>query len=269
MKCLLVSDLHYALKQFDWTIAVAQEFDVVVVAGDHLDISGHVEGRAQIVVILNYLRRLNSRVRLVVSSGNHDLDARNDTGEKVARWMSKVRALGVATDGDALDYDGTLFTICPWWDGPRSREQVAAQLVRDARRDKKRWIWVYHAPPDRSATSWYSGRWEGDADLSGWIAEFVPDFVLSGHIHESPFQKQGSWVDRIGSTWVFNAGRQIGPTPTHVILNTDLQEALWFSLAGAEVVRLSEPFTRPVDELQTLPDWLRPLADRGSDPSRG
>ena len=40
MKCLLVSDLHYSLKQFDWVTDVAPSFDVVVIAGDHLDISG-------------------------------------------------------------------------------------------------------------------------------------------------------------------------------------------------------------------------------------
>jgi Icc-related predicted phosphoesterase len=258
MKCLLVSDLHYALKQFDWTTDVAADFDVVVIAGDHIDISGHVDGRAQIVVILNYLRRLHGRVRLVVSSGNHDLDGRDAAGEKVARWIGKVRALGVPTDGDALDVDGTLFTVCPWWDGPVSRDQVAGVLARDAARDKKRWIWVYHAPPDGSPTSWYNGSYQGDPELTRWIAEFAPDFVLTGHIHESPFLKDGSWVDRIGETWVFNAGRQIGPTPTHVIFDTDRQQALWFSLAGAEVVRLDAPLVRPVEELRALPDWLRP-----------
>ncbi len=29
MKCLLVSDLHYTLKQFDWTLEVAGEFDAI------------------------------------------------------------------------------------------------------------------------------------------------------------------------------------------------------------------------------------------------
>ena len=33
MKLLLVSDLHYALKQFDWTTSVAPDFDVVIIAG--------------------------------------------------------------------------------------------------------------------------------------------------------------------------------------------------------------------------------------------
>ena len=44
MKCLLISDLHYALKQFDWASNVAQDFDVVVIAGDHLDISSSGRG---------------------------------------------------------------------------------------------------------------------------------------------------------------------------------------------------------------------------------
>lgn len=87
MKCLVVSDLHYALPQYDWTAEVAAKYDVVVIAGDHLDISGHVDGRTQIIVIQKYLRRLADNVRLIASSGNHDLDARDAGGEKVTRWI--------------------------------------------------------------------------------------------------------------------------------------------------------------------------------------
>src|ERR1700722_1331889 len=119
MKFLLVSDLHYALKQYDWTAAVAANFDVVVIAGDHLDIVSSVDGGVQIVVILKYLRRLMGRTQLLVSSGNHDLDVRDDSGERIARWMNRVRQMGIPTDGDALTLrDDALVTICPWWDGP-------------------------------------------------------------------------------------------------------------------------------------------------------
>ena len=38
MKVLVVSDLHYTLKQLDWVTMVAGEFDLVVMAGDFLDI---------------------------------------------------------------------------------------------------------------------------------------------------------------------------------------------------------------------------------------
>jgi Icc-related predicted phosphoesterase len=268
MKCLLVSDLHYALKQYDWVAEVAADFDVVVIAGDHLDISGHVAGPAQIVVILKHLQRLMARTRLLVCSGNHDLDSRDEAGEKVARWMSRVRDLGIPTDGESVAVGDALFTICPWWDGPRARRAVVEQIARDAVRPKKTWIWLYHAPPDRSPTSWTGQRWYGDADLVALIGAHAPDIVLAGHIHQAPFAKDGSWVDRIGNTWVFNSGQQPGPAPAHVMINTELGEALWFSLAGSQVLRLDAPLQRPLAKLGALPDWVTsPRRDPGRSPA--
>ena len=250
MRCLLVSDLHYTLKQFDWVDRIAGDFDLVVIAGDHLDISSLVALDAQVVVILKYLGRLRQKTTLLVSSGNHDLNARNEADEKVARWMSRVRQLGVAADGDCFEIGDTLFTICPWWDGPRSCEAVGMQLERDAGRKAKRWVWIYHAPPDASPVSWTGTRHFGDTELVRWIRQYRPDMVLTGHIHQSPFRQGGSWVDRIGPTWIFNPGRQIGPIPTHVIFDTTERRAMWFSLAGNEVVQLDQPLARPVAELQ-------------------
>jgi Icc-related predicted phosphoesterase len=58
--------------------------------------------------------------------------------------------------------------------------------------------------------------------------------VLCGHVHQSPFASEGAWIDRIGSTLAFNAGRQIGPIPTHISLDTVEGAAQWYSLAGDE-----------------------------------
>lgn len=256
MRCLLLSDLHYALKQFDWATKVAKEFDAVIVAGDHLDISSAVDARAQIVVILKYLRRLKEKTQVIVCSGNHDLDTRTE-GEKVARWIQRVRDLGIPTDGDSVALDGTLFTICPWWDGPRARQAVAEQLARDAERPKECWVWVYHAPPSESPTSWNGKRHFGDEELVRWIDAYQPEIVLTGHIHQSPFAKGGSWVDQRGRTWIFNAGRQIGPLPCHVVFDTQAKHALWFSLAGIESLSLGAPLRRPLAQATELPTWLR------------
>jgi hypothetical protein len=70
---------------------------------------------------------------------------------------------------------------------------------------------VHHAPPAGSKVSWTGRKSAGDEYLLDWIKRFTPDIVLSGHIHNSPFYPDGDWVDRIGPTWVFNPGRQIGP----------------------------------------------------------
>jgi len=250
MKCLLVSDLHYALEQFDWVHRAAEDFDIVVIAGDHLDISSSVSIEAQIVVILRYLRRVHLKAKLLVCSGNHDLNGANAAGEKTARWMSRVRALGIAVDGDAVvAEDGTLYTICPWWDGPKTRDIVAEQLAADAARTKSRWVWIYHFPPANSPTCFAGMGYIGDADLSAWIEQYRPDMVLAGHIHQSPFKDKGSWVDKIGDTWVFNSGREMGAIPTHVVIDTDAQRADWYSSAGAERVELDQPLVRPVAKL--------------------
>jgi Icc-related predicted phosphoesterase len=235
MRILLVSDLHYTLKQLDWVISVADRYDLVVVAGDHLDIGSAVEPDAQIAVVLEYLSRIAAKTRVVACSGNHDLNARNDLGERAARWLDAARESGVGVDGTRLRLDGATVTVCPWWDGPRTRDVVERQLADDAGSVGDRpWIWIYHAPPDDSPTSWTGKRHYGDEDLVRWIERHRPDFVLCGHVHQSPFSSNGAWIDRIGTTLVFNAGRQIGPVPTRIDLDTDDGCARWVSLAGDE-----------------------------------
>ena len=58
----------------------------------------------------------------------------------------------------------------------------------------------------------------------GWIERFRPGLVLCGHIHNAPFVNQGSWVDRIGDTWVLNPGHQIGPVPAHIELALECRQ---------------------------------------------
>jgi Icc-related predicted phosphoesterase len=238
VRILLVSDLHYTLPQLDWVVRAAPAFDLVVLAGDHLDISSTVSLDAQSVVILRYLSLLQSSTQVAVSSGNHDLTGPDAQGEQAALWLTEARRAGVPSDGDSLLIGDTLVTICPWWDGPAGRAAMQAQLASDAARRPARWVWVYHWPPLGSPTCWTGRRHYGDAELGAWIAEHRPDMVLTGHVHEPPFKPAGSWADRIGPTWVFNPGRQIGPVPTHIEIDLGVGSASWRSLLGEEDLQL-------------------------------
>jgi Icc-related predicted phosphoesterase len=235
MRILVVSDLHYTLRQLDWVASVAAEYEVVVIAGDLLDIASAVDPDAQIAVVLEYLARMSEKATVVVCSGNHDLNARNQLDERAACWLDGATPSGVFVDGAHVELDGLLISVCAYWDGPRSRELVGAQLDEDAQLLGDRfWLWAYHAPPDDSPTSWTGSRHYGDEDLSAWIARHRPGVVLCGHVHESPFVEGGNWVDQIGSTSVFNAGRQIGPVPTHIAIDTELMLARWSCTEGVE-----------------------------------
>jgi Icc-related predicted phosphoesterase len=265
MKCLVVADLHYALPQFDWVAEVAGRFDFVIIAGDFLDVSSIVDSRVQAIVVRKYVALLQSRTRLISCSGNHDLDSRDASGEKISKWIADLGTQGVLSDWQSFVVEDTLFTVCPWWDGPEGRERLGALLAADARRrSERRWIWVHHAPPDNSPTSWTGSRSFGDTALSKWIDQYSPDMVLSGHVHQSPFAKDGSWVDRIGRTWVFNAGHQYGKPPAYIAFDTEVKQAVWISAAGIQCVDLTNSLTRPVQSLRALPPWLT-SADRVGD----
>src|SRR3954468_9351278 len=110
MRCLVVADLHYSLPQLDWLVSAAPQFDLVIFAGDALDIGSMVDFRAQIVVVKKYLELLAARTKVILCSGNHDLDDRDAEGEKIARWIAQVRELGVVCDGDGMTIGDTLFT---------------------------------------------------------------------------------------------------------------------------------------------------------------
>ncbi|MCI0599252.1 MAG: metallophosphoesterase [Beijerinckiaceae bacterium] len=267
MRCLFVADLHYSLPQFDWLLKTAPSYDLAVLAGDALDIASIVDFRAQTLVVRKYLQRLAGETRLIVCSGNHDLDSRGAEGEKVARWINEIRALNIVSDGDSIEVEDMLISVCPWWDGPVVRAGLTAQLEADARRRKSlRWVWIHHAPPQNSPTSWSGQRSMGDSELRQWIEKYNPDAVVSGHVHQSPFVKDGSWADLIGKTWVFNAGHQFGAPPAYIVLETTLNEAVWVSAKGVQTVRLDAPLTLPISPAKSLPAWLAPPDSRPAPP---
>lgn len=239
MRLLVVADLHYNLRQFDWLARVADRYDAVVVAGDMLDVAGHVDLDTQIVVIAKYLARLRAQVPVIVCSGNHDVDTRNAQGERVAAWLQDLRDDGVRVDGEHVALPAGLVSVCSYWDGPVTQRAVAA-FVAAAERPAADgcWIWVHHVPPDDSPVSWNGRDHAGDLFLRGLIATHRPDLVVSGHVHDSPFCRGGSWIDRIDGTWVFNPGRQPGELPTFIELDLALQTASWMSLDGGEDRRL-------------------------------
>lgn len=239
MKLLFVADLHYALKQFDWLVANAENYDPVIIGGDLLDLSSALDLDVQIVVIDKYLKRLQQLTRLVVSSGNHDGDGRNEAGESYAQWILDSKTPQLFVDDDSLELQRGLLTVCPWWDGPVSRQELEAVLERDSLKPKEKWIWVHHAPPDGSPVSWTGKKFAGDSYLVEWIQRFQPDFVFSGHIHNAPFYSAGSWIDRLGKTWVFNPGRQPGPQPTYLEMDLETLSVAWISAEGQQVRQLS------------------------------
>jgi Icc-related predicted phosphoesterase len=239
MRILAVSDLHYRLPHYDWLVRAAADVDVVAVVGDLADVVNPVPHEVQVVVLGKYLSMLGAQAVVFAASGNHDLDGPGVHGEQVASWLQRPREGAVHVDGASVDLDGTRFTVCPWWDGPMTRDEVRAQLEAAAKDRPARWIWLYHAPPAGTPLCRDGRREFPDHDLAGWIAEYEPDVVLCGHIHQAPWVEGGSWHARLGRTSVFNPGRQIGSVPPHITLDLEAATAEWFGVFETDAVSLN------------------------------
>jgi len=249
MKILAVSDLHFGLKQFDWVVSQAERYDLVIIAGDLLDLGGHLDLDSQITIVVKYLRAISAKTRLLVCSGNHDGDEKNDAQEFIARWLQRVRAAGLIVDGASVEINGLRLSVCPWWDGPATRETMQQFLRAEHATAPRHWLWVHHAPPDGVGVSWTGKEHAGDTFLVATINELSPDFVFSGHIHNSPFRAGGTWADRIGRTWVFNPGKQLGVPPAYIELDLERRSARWVSQAGEEEKRLDQATAGPAETI--------------------
>jgi Icc-related predicted phosphoesterase len=211
----------------------------VVLAGDHLDIGGRADLVAQVVVLTALFAKMAESTTLIANSGNHDLTARREHGEKAATWMDDLDAR-VVVDGADVRVGTDLVSVCTWWEGPVTKGEMIDQLAAAATRRPAdgTWIWVYHSPPQTSPTSWSGRRNFGDDLLDELVERYAPDLVLTGHVHEAPFKDGGSWYDRRGATLVLNAGRHTGPVPAHLVVDTGSGTIEWWTAFGQGEITL-------------------------------
>ena len=217
MRILLVSDLHYSLPQFDW----------VVHAG--ADVRPRRAGRRPPRHrVVGAARRAERGGAAVPAAAARDGPRGGELGQpRPHRPRRRGRAGGAVAgrrpragraDRRRLAALGdTLVTDLPVVGRPggHGRRRAAA--------DRRRRAGVRRAGSGCTTGRRSARRRAGRAGATtatptsaGWIDRFRPDIVLTGHVHEPPFKPDGAWADRIGDTWVFNAGRQIGPVPAHI-----------------------------------------------------
>ncbi len=237
MNLLVVSDIHYSLPQYDWLVEASRDFDLVVIAGDLLELGSPVDPDTQASVVGQYFRRICGQVPMVVCSGNHDLIEDCD-GVRSAEWLEDLGIPGLTVDHGCYEAEDFRILSFPWWESEEERDRIEHWLASHSlsrEKDPRPVFWVHHAPPRGAKTSWNGKRDLGDGTLVTWIETYAPDLVFSGHVHNAPYyEPEGSWIDRIGPTVVINGGRQIGEKPATVELEVADGTVTWCGMEGCE-----------------------------------
>jgi Icc-related predicted phosphoesterase len=238
MRILVVSDIHYSLRQFDWLSEVCSDWDLLVIAGDLMELACSVDPDTQAAVVEQYFRKISQRTPLVVCSGNHDL-IEDFEGVRSNEWLEELAIPGLTVDRGLYENEQLRILSLPWWETEEEKARAAAFLEAQYRPDEERPVfWVHHAPPLGAKTSWNGKRDLGDKTIVEWIEKYSPNLVLSGHVHNAPYYAEGSWIDRIGETVVINGGRQTGDRPATVEIEVENGSLVWCGMEGCEKASL-------------------------------
>lgn len=241
MKILIVSDIHYSLRQFDWLVSNCGDHDMVIIAGDVMELASAVDTDTQAAVVGQYFRKICADRPLIVCSGNHDLVEEFD-GTRSTEWLEDLAIPGLVVDHGSWENDQVRILSLPWWESEEDRDRIESWLDEQVNENDLRPVfWVNHAPPMGAKISWNGKRDLGDKHLVGWIERWRPTAVISGHIHNAPYYPDGSWIDKVGDTVVINGGRQIGEKPATIEIEMTEGVIVWCGMEGCE----EQPFPIP------------------------
>jgi Icc-related predicted phosphoesterase len=212
MRILHTADFHHNLGWFDWLIAQQTKFDLLVLAGDLLDM--RAPGReyplsTQVKAVRKKLAALKTPA--AVCTGNHDIWMTNPIATDVwaeGGWLKNCRRENLWIDGDTFKF---------------MDEHIAVVKYNTDRWPARATIVVVHNPPKNLKTAVSAGNKIdfGSHDVARDLVQNRPDFILCGHVHNPV-----AWMDSWENTTVLNPGFGTGAAPNHIIIDTESREII-------------------------------------------
>lgn len=242
MKILATGDLHGRRDWYRWLLRQAKGFDVVVVAGDLLDMFSDTV--TQVEFLGSWMGEFSATgALLLICEGNHDqspfskvlpdsVQATDFVLQAILHehWMDAFvdknpHCVVSGMSKSFTDYGlvATSLFYEPDDEGlnPRLWEEGASQRRRMS--PSPTWLVTHHQPPPGKLGA--AGL--ANQTLAACIEEFQPTMVFCGHDHATPLRNQ-SCCERIGSTFVYNAGyNPIHDYPCHIVLDTTTMRFTW------------------------------------------
>jgi predicted MPP superfamily phosphohydrolase len=215
MKILLTADLHCNSEWFRWVEEHASEYELISIAGDLLDIFSKVAIEDQLVLVMEFLRRLAQKTSVAVCSGNHDqveILPPLVAGAKPcysASWLEEISDVpNLVSDGQTrLVGEQLIVSTIPFSSAIEREHAVIDEGKRLRAEHTAPWLRLIHEP----------------ARAQTLISKARPDFVHFGHYHgPSGFSR------RSGTTLFLCAGQRLGAAiPNHIVLDLETSIAVW------------------------------------------
>lgn len=191
MKLLLFSDLHCDTAAASALVERANDFDVVIGAGDFATCRQGIEKT------IDLLQQIERPAVLVPGNAESVEELRDAT----ANWQSATVLHGDGTTIDGIEFFGLGAAVpeTPFgdWSYDLSEEQAAAMLADCPTGG----VLISHSPPKDCVDLSSQGQHIGSTAVRACIESKQPRLVVCGHIHACWEQ-----TEQIGETTIINAG---------------------------------------------------------------
>jgi Icc-related predicted phosphoesterase len=228
MRVLLTADLHLSIPWFEWLIAKSPAFDLVCIAGDFLDLFSKEPKPKQVAQVQDHLRDLASITNVAFCSGNHDSYGPIVPASRgpTYPWLVELDNLPSAISDGVTRIVGELIVTTLPYCATADAKRIwlnRGQSIRKSRGLK--WLVLHHEPPP-----FLEPGGPGEREAKALIEEYLPDFWLSGHVHDLPYKLGGKWYHEFGTTIVFTPGQILEASwPNHIEIDSESGKIEWRS----------------------------------------
>jgi Icc-related predicted phosphoesterase len=174
MRLLAFSDLHCDLGQAAELVAMSEEADLVVGAGDFASVHEGLEPTVEALAAIE-------APTLLVPGNNETNQALRAAA---AGWASATVLHGEATEVGGIEFFGlgAGIPVTPWdWSFDLDEQQAATMLAGCPEAG----VLIVHSPPEGHVDSSSSGDHLGSTAIRDVIEAKRPRLAVCGHIHES------------------------------------------------------------------------------------
>jgi predicted phosphodiesterase len=226
MKILITADLHYRKHWFRWLLTQAEDYDLICLAGDLLDMFRTESKIAQAGEVSRWIRELAKVTRVAICSGNHDNAGRQISADRapVYQWLVQLGGdAKIITDGSTQVLEDLVITTVPYH---CSKEQKSIWLDRGStlrRQLGSSWLVLHHAPP-----MGFPGSVGEEREAAELFQQYRPAYFISGHSHQFPYLAERSWTHVIKGVHLLVPGQLLAaPFPNYIVLDTNSGQVRW------------------------------------------
>jgi hypothetical protein len=235
MRLLLTAELGQNHRWLKWLDEGSRNYDLVVIAGDFINVFRPEPLNVQILKAKAFLRSLAQKTRVAISSGNHDTadEIASSSRGPIPMWMAGLDSIStLLSDGrTSIIRQQLIVTALSYISTIDQKRLCLAEGAELRKKTNLPWLVIHHHPP-----VFEGGAGPEELSAGRLLKEFGPDFWVAGRFFDQAHSRGFAWIQTMEQSVVLNVSQESIATelreaafPNHVVFDLESGRMQWNS----------------------------------------